>query len=74
MNRTIKEATIKAFHYPSLESLKAHVLAFVAARIFAKHLKSLRWKTPFEAISAAWTKDPSAVITNPRNLIPGPNT
>ena len=30
MNRTIKEATIKAFHYPDLESLKAHVLAFVS--------------------------------------------
>jgi hypothetical protein len=72
MNRTIKEATIKAFHYPSLESLKAHVLAFVAARNFAKYLKALRWKTPFEAICAAWTKDPSAFITNPRHLVPGP--
>ena len=29
MNRTIKDATIKAFHYPDIESLKAHVLAFV---------------------------------------------
>jgi transposase-like protein len=31
MNRSIKKATIKAFHYPNLESLKAHVLAFVCA-------------------------------------------
>jgi hypothetical protein len=37
MNRTIKEATIEVFHYPSLESLKAHVLAFVTAYNFAKH-------------------------------------
>jgi len=74
MNRTIKEATIKAFHYPSLESLKAHVLAFVTAYNFAKHLKALRWKTPFEAICDAWTKDPEAFIINPRHLIPGPNT
>ena len=29
MNRSIKEATIKTFPYPNLESLKAHVLAFV---------------------------------------------
>ena len=29
MNRTTKDATIEAFHYPDLESLKAHVLAFV---------------------------------------------
>ena len=74
MNRTIKEATIKVFHYPSLESLKAHVLAFVTAYNFAKHLKALRWKTPFEAICAAWTKDPEAFIINPRHLIPGPNS
>jgi hypothetical protein len=35
MNRTIKDATVKAFHYEDLESLKAHVLAFVAAYNFA---------------------------------------
>ena len=28
MNRTIKDATIKVFHYPDLGSLKAHLLAF----------------------------------------------
>ena len=31
MNRTVKDATIKVFHYPDLESLKAHILAFVKA-------------------------------------------
>ena len=46
MNRTVKEATIKAFHYPDLESLKAHVLAFVSAHNFAKHLKALRGEPP----------------------------
>ncbi len=40
MNRTVKDATIKAFHYPDLDSLKAHVLAFVSAYNFAKHLQS----------------------------------
>jgi transposase-like protein len=73
MNRTIKDATLKAFHYPDLTSLKAHVLAFVAAYNFAKHLKALRWRTPFEAIVHAWTADPSTFRINPRHLIPGPN-
>jgi hypothetical protein len=45
----------------------------VTAYNFAKHLKALRWKTPFEAICAAWTEDPEAFIINPRHLIPGPN-
>ena len=53
MNRTVKDATIKAFHYPDLESLKTHVLAFVSAYNFAKHLKAIRWKTSFEAICHA---------------------
>ena len=74
MNRTIKDATTKAFHYPSLEALQAHVLAFVRAYNFAKHLKALRWRTPFQAICDAWTKDPSIFKINPHHLIPGPNT
>ena len=74
MNRTIKDATLKVFHYPDLASLKAHVHAFVRAYNFAKHLKALRWRTPFEAITHAWTADPSKFRFNPRHLIPGPNT
>ena len=74
MNRTVKEATIKVFHYPDLEALKAHVLAFVRAYNFAKHLKALRWRTPFQAICDTWTKDPTIFKINPHHLIPGPNT
>ena len=73
MNRTVKEATIKAFHYPDGESLKAHVLAFVSAYNLAKHLKAIRWKTPFEAVCHAWTTTPDIFKRNPRHLTPGPN-
>jgi hypothetical protein len=74
MNRTVKEATIKAFHYLDLESLQAHVPAFVSTYNVAKHLKALRWSTPFEAICKAWTTTPEIFKLNPRHLIPGPNT
>ena len=74
MNRTVKDATIKAFHYPGPEALKTHVLAFVRAYNFAKHLKALQWRTPFQAICDAWTKDRSTFKINPHHLIPGPNT
>src|SRR3712207_4811792 len=74
MNRTIKDATVKVFHYPDLESLKAHVLAFVTAYNFGKHLKRLRWRTPFQAICEAWAKDPAPFKINPHHLIPGPYT
>ena len=74
MNRTIKDATVKVFHYEDLESLKAHVLAFVTAYNFAKHLKALRWRTPYQAICNAWTNDSAAFKINPPHLIPGPYT
>jgi transposase InsO family protein len=74
MNRTVKEATIKTFHYPDLDALKAHVLAFVRAYNLAKHLKALRWRTPFQVVLDAWTKDPSIFRIDPRHLIPGPHT
>jgi len=74
MNRTIKDATVKVFHYDDLESLKAHVLAFVAAYNFAKHLKALRWRTPFRFICDAWTNDPSVFKINPHHLTPRPHS
>ncbi|MFH5945617.1 IS481 family transposase [Roseomonas xinghualingensis] len=74
MNRTVKDATIKAFHYPGLDALKAHVLAFITAYNFAKHLKALRWRTPFQAVCDAWTKDTTIFKINPHHLIPGPNS
>jgi transposase InsO family protein len=79
MNRTVKaasrrDAAVKAFHYPDPEALKAHVLAFVTAYNFAKHLKRLRWRTPFQAVCDAWKGDPSPFKVDPRHLIPGPHT
>jgi hypothetical protein len=73
MNRTIKETITKAFHYPCLDALQAHVLAFVRAYNFAKHLEAFRWRIPFQAVCDAWTKDRSIFKINPRHLIPGPN-
>ena len=60
MNRTVKEATVRSFHYDDLKSLKAHVLSFVTAYNFAKHLKALKWKTPFQSICDAWKSNPTA--------------
>src|SRR5919107_416823 len=74
MNRTVKEATVKVFHYPDLDALKAHVLAFVRAYNFAKRLKALRWRTPFQAVLDAWTEDPSIFRMDPHHLIPGPHS
>ena len=74
MNRTVKDATVKTYHYATHTDLEAHVRAFVAAYNFAKHLKALRWQTPFQAICHAWTTDPQPFRIEPHHLIPGPYT
>jgi transposase InsO family protein len=74
MVRTIKDATVKAFHYETRDGLAAHVLAFLAVYNFAKHLKSLRWRTPYLTLCDAWDADPRPFKFNPHHLIPGPHT
>ena len=48
MNRTIKEATVKRFHYESHEQLRVHLADFMAAYNFARRLKTLCGLTPYK--------------------------
>jgi hypothetical protein len=73
MNRTIKEATVKRFHYGSHEQLRGHLADFLDAYNFARRLKTLRGLTPFEAICKAWTDEPHRFKLNPLHQSPGPN-
>ena len=50
MNRTIKEATVKRYHYESHGQLVRHLDDFVAAYNFARRLKTLNGLTPFEFV------------------------
>ena len=47
MNRTIKEATVKRFHYQNQDQLRTHLADFLAAYNFARRLKSLNGLTPY---------------------------
>ena len=42
MNRTIKEATVKRYHYDSHDQLRQHPGDFVAAYDFGRRLKTLK--------------------------------
>ena len=48
MNRTLKEATVKRYHYESHEKLKEHLYNFVNAYNFAKRLKAPKGLTSYE--------------------------
>jgi hypothetical protein len=74
MNRTIKDATLKDVRYAAIDSPRPHLLTFVRIYNFARRLKALRWKTPFEVMAQAWKKDPPIVNKDPHHLIPGPGT
>ena len=43
MNRTIKDATVKRFHYGSHDQLRVHLADFLDAYNFARRLKTLRY-------------------------------
>ena len=74
MNRTIKEATVKRFHYNSHDQLRTHLADFVAAYNFARRLKTLRGLTPYEAICKAWAEEPHRFTSNPHHQMPGLNS
>ena len=71
MNRTLKEATVRSYHYESHDQLRAHLAAFVGAYNFAKRLKALAGLTPFEAICKAWAKEPQRFRLSPDHLTSG---
>ncbi len=72
MNRTIKDATVKRYHYESHDQLRAHLQLFVDAYNHARRLKTLRGLTPYEFIHQVWTKEPNRFRLDPSHHIPGP--
>ena len=74
MNRTIKDATLKRFHYDNHAQLCRHLADFLDAYNFARRLKTLKGLTPYEAICKTWTKEPERFTLNPIHQMPGLNT
>ena len=56
MNRTIKDATDKRFHYDDHDQLRTHLSDFMAAYNFARRLKTLGGLTPYEYICTQHTE------------------
>lgn len=73
MNRTLKEATVKRYHYDSHDQLRQHLSTFLAAYNYAKRLKALRGLTPYEYICKIWTDKPDQFRLNPIHHTLGPN-
>jgi transposase InsO family protein len=74
MNRTIKDATVKRYHYDSHDQLRRHLGDFISAYNFARRLKTLSGLTPYEYICKIWTNAPQRFTVNPLHQMPGLNT
>jgi transposase InsO family protein len=74
MNRTIKDVTIKRYHYKNHDQLRRHLADFLDAYNFARRLKTFSGLTPYEYICKIWTSEPERFILNPIHQMPGLNT
>ena len=87
MNGTIKDATVKRYHYEIHDQLRGHTGDFFLRREnaplwlflilltynFARRLKTLSGLTPYEYICKIWTSEPDRFILNPIHQMPGLN-
>ena len=73
MNRTIKEATVKRYHYDSHAQLTTHLQDFIDAYNYGRRLKTLKGLTPFEYICKIWTSEPERFSLKPTHQMPGLN-
>jgi transposase InsO family protein len=72
MNRTIKDATVKRFHYDDHDQLR-HMANFIDVYNFGRWLKTLRGLTPYEFICKICTTEPERFKVNPIHQLPGLN-
>jgi transposase InsO family protein len=73
MNRTIKDATVRRYHYESHDQLRQHLADFVMAYNFGRRLKTLKGLTPYEYICKRWTLEPERFRLDPLQQMPGLN-
>jgi len=74
ISRTIKEATVKRFHYDDHAQLRQHLANFIDAYNFGRRLKTLKGLMPYEFICKQWTAEPERFRMDPIHLMPGLST
>ena len=74
MNRTIKGATVRRYHYGSHDELRQHLQLFIDADTQGRRLKTLRGLTPDEYTARIWTEDPGRFNIDPYHHTSGLNT
>lgn len=73
-NRTMKDATIKQYHYENITQLVTHLDDFILAYNVGKKLSALKRKTPMQFLLYIYKKNPKLFNLNPHHLLLGLNT
>jgi transposase InsO family protein len=73
INRTLKDATVKTYHYDTIDQFKSHLYDFFMAYNFQRKLKSLNFLSPYEKIRAEWLMHPALFHSNPDHYLLGLN-
>ncbi len=71
MHRTLKEQTVHRYFYETHAQLRQHLEAFIQAYNFAKRLKTLKGRSPYEFICDRWQENPEVFHTEPHHLTAG---
>lgn len=74
MNRTIKDATVKRYHYDSHDQLRQHLQLLIDAYNYGRRLKTLKGLTPYEYVARIWTEEPERFKLDPCKHSAGLNT
>lgn len=74
VNRTIKEAIVKRFHYDDHEQFRANLANFLTACSFGRRLKTLKGLTPYEFICKQSATEPEWFTLNSIRQMPRLNT
>jgi len=71
LNRTLKEATIRQYHYQDATELNTHLQTFLQAYNGGKRLKKLHGQTPYQFVCAQFAQNPGIFIRDPTHDFPG---
>jgi hypothetical protein len=73
MNRTIRDAAIKRFHYDSLEQLRRHLQDSIGAHTFGRRQRTLKNLTSHEFICKRWAYNRIDAFLDPIQQMSGLN-
>ena len=70
MNHIIKSATLKLFHYETIDEYSKHLAKFLN---YYNYEKKLKFNSPYDKILSEYKKNPSLFLGNPCGYCVGLN-